>query len=294
MISLIGRPCKCLLDMYKTSNKFTIVREQSWTIWGANVLIWVIPKTKPWKILLVCTILIFFQKIGVFVVEAWGGYRWKMSTLSLWWLQHWAISNKFGLPYHLFWKKALFLKTTLKWTEFLLFFDYFLYFISTKTWCILILASMFCSGVRSSSISTRLLQKRKLDLSIFLFVLSVTSFNCLSTLLRESISLFWSVFPYPRAYFLSPGFKDFQTIATTTVSCSAKFFLILLKIVSNIWYYIMIFLIGIILKKPHYIIKLPGRQLTCFSTLTHYFLAISLAPRIRFCKVFPNMLWIIH
>ena len=98
------------------------------------------------------------------------GCWWKVSTLSLLLIQHWAISNYFGLSHDSSWKIALSLETALKWTDFFihfiyfvlffcrLYFDYFLFFISNKTCWILILAVIFCSGVRSSSIFTRLLQ----------------------------------------------------------------------------------------------------------------------------------------
>ena len=155
---------------------------------GANVLIWEINGTKPWKILLVCTILTFSTKNRCICCRAGGGYRWKIPTL--WLVQHIVISDNSGLPYHSFWKITLFLETTLKLTHFFIHFNYFFYFISNKTCWILILVSIFCPGMTSSNISTRFFQKRKLEFAIFLLALYVTSFNCLSTLLREYISLF--------------------------------------------------------------------------------------------------------
>ena len=175
---------------------------------GANVLIREINGTKPWKILLVCTILTFSTKNWCICCRAGGGYRCKIPTLSLWLVQDWVISDNSGLPYHSFWKVALFLETTLKWTDFFFInFDYSFYFIPNKTCWILILASMFCPGMTPFSMSTRLFQKRKLEFAIFLFALSVTSFNCLSTLLREYISLFWSIFPYCGVCFSPLGLK---------------------------------------------------------------------------------------
>ena len=96
------------------------------------------------------------------------GCWWKVSTLSLLLIQHWARSNHFGLSHHSSRKIAFSLEIPLKWTDFFIYFIYFIlffcilitfcFFISNKTCWILVLAFMFCSGVRLSDILSRFLQ----------------------------------------------------------------------------------------------------------------------------------------
>ena len=153
-----------------TTFEVPIVREQGWAIWRGKHPNLRNKRDKTLKNLLVCTILTFSTKNWGICCRAGGVYRWKIPTLSLWLVQHWVISDNSGLSYHSFWKIALFLETTLKWTDFfLIHFHYFFYFIWNKTCWILILASMFCLGMTPSSIFTSLFQKRKLEFAIFLF-----------------------------------------------------------------------------------------------------------------------------
>ena len=129
---MICQKMKCLLDFYGNSYKCAIMREKVKQFEGQN----------PERVLV------------------------KVSTLSLLLIQHWARSNHFGLSHHSSWKIALSLETTLKWTDFFIYFILFVFcisitfcfFISNKTCRILVLAFMFCSGVRSSSVLTRFLQ----------------------------------------------------------------------------------------------------------------------------------------
>ena len=105
----------------------------------------------------------------------------------------------------------------------------------------------------------------------FFFFISVNSFTCLSTLLRESISLtdslknvFDQYFHIPDPIFFLLCLKIYQ-LTIISFFLNIVVFIIFLRIFGNIWYYLMIFLISIILKKPHYIMRLPERQLAHFA-----------------------------
>ena len=169
--------------------------------------------------------------------------------------------------------------------------DYLMHFISNKTRWILILASMFCSGVTLIIFYPYF---------FFFFFISVNSFTCLSTLLGESISLtdslknvFDQYFHIPDPIFFLLCLKIYQ-LTIISFFLNIVVFIIFLRIFGNIWYYLMIFLISIILKKPHYIMRLPERQLAHFCTRMHQRFAIYPAPFLRLSKVFPCLLSINH